>query len=35
MIDALYLLLGLSLSIIALLIKYEYDNKYNNDDYDN
>ena len=35
MIDAIYVLAALTASIIALWIKYEYDSKYNNDDYDN
>jgi len=35
MINAIYLLGSLAAALIALLIKYEYDSKYNNDDYDN
>jgi len=35
MIDAIYVLAALTASIIALWIKYEYDEKHNKQDYDN
>jgi len=35
MINGLYLLGALGAVLIAMILKFEHDNKYNNNDYDN